>query len=686
MHTVKIISYTSGTAKELAMIRLDADGNVAYDGNLPSGLREVIADAYDRAKSPTEFMLRLPKEFLGTYIRAVRVKHVSPTGGTSRKVQGRAEWDAITLGGPGSGNFGHAGRPGERGGSSSEGAHGQATGSQGRDTGREGRGSVSPSAATSTKARPDANADAQAVANTYNEAHGRPTVDHGYAEVDQARARTIADAYDVLPVDDRNNPQVKAAYAALTREIDEQWDHAVQSGMTFEPWEEEGQPYQTSSEMAADVKANKHLYFYTGGNPHPLLDERDPETGLSANDRLRAIHDYYGHAAGGYGFGPRGEENAWIAHSQMFSPNARRAMTTETRGQNSWVNFGRQNYAADGTHTNTPLTERAYATQKVALLPDEFVFLPGQTKLSAYRRRLKNFNLDWDEALHLRDMPAPPPKSPKLVSYREKLRLLGGPGSGNFGHAGRPGERGGSAAPEGGMPVEAGPVERRGGESGLTTTEEADYQTTRARMKQLVGQVHIAESKPTATRAAAVVADVLEEMKGQGYRLPESVMVGLTGGGGIRGQMAEVRTVTAGASTERHLTIDIPEQLPDDANLDDAVAAVFGGVASAAAEKDPLYSAYDKFAVRTMKDVVVHEMAHTQAGHRGMLPLGKLLQSGEFTSTNAIARAMRRVSEYASKNQDEFLAEAFTRLRRGETLPEDSMKLYKALDGPPVKS
>jgi hypothetical protein len=42
------------------------------------------------------------------------------------------------------------------------------------------------------------------------------------------------------------------------------------------------------------------------------------------------------------------------------------------------------------------------------------------------------------------------------------------------------------------------------------------------------------------------------------------------------------------------------------------------------------------------------------------------------------------VSEYASKSEDEFIAEAFTRLYRGETLAEDSQKLYDLVKGPAV--
>lgn len=38
------------------------------------------------------------------------------------------------------------------------------------------------------------------------------------------------------------------------------------------------------------------------------------------------------------------------------------------------VNFGRQNYTSDGTPKDIPAGDRPFATQKVALLPDRFVF------------------------------------------------------------------------------------------------------------------------------------------------------------------------------------------------------------------------------------------------------------------------------------------------------------------------
>ncbi len=79
---------------------------------------------------------------------------------------------------------------------------------------------------------------------------------------------------------------------------------------------------------------------------------------------------------------PRGEENAWLAHSQMFSPLAQKALTTETRGQNAWFNFGSHNYSPDGKRRALSPAQQPFAVQKIALLPDEFT--NWQSVLSAY--------------------------------------------------------------------------------------------------------------------------------------------------------------------------------------------------------------------------------------------------------------------------------------------------------------
>jgi len=213
-------------------------------------------------------------------------------------------------------------------------------------------------------------------AQSYNDKYGLGKIINGlYVTIDVNRARKIADAYEALPVDDSSNPVVHKAFHQLALEIEQQWHYAIETmGITLEPWKYEGQPYDTNSaEMCSDVRHHRHLYFYQDGELHPLFEKPDAVTSFSLNDKFRAIHDLFGHAAEGYGFGPRGEENAWIKHSEMFSVEAQKALTTETRGQNSWVNFGAHNYDSAGVHKNSPLRERPYAVQKAALLPDEFL-------------------------------------------------------------------------------------------------------------------------------------------------------------------------------------------------------------------------------------------------------------------------------------------------------------------------
>lgn len=105
-------------------------------------------------------------------------------------------------------------------------------------------------------------------------------------------------------------------------------------------------------------------------NPHPYLAERDPQTGMNQNEQFRAVHDYFGHLGTKKPntFGPQGEENAWLAHRQMYSPLAEPAMTSETRGANSWVNYvDPENIARrrKGQHTVN------YAENQPVLLPAE---------------------------------------------------------------------------------------------------------------------------------------------------------------------------------------------------------------------------------------------------------------------------------------------------------------------------
>ena len=240
--------------------------------------------------------------------------------------------------------------------------------------GREGVLSSPPGMDAGTGAKTGSrqpNETVRKIADDYNAQSGQTPIEHGhYVAVNESLAQRIAKAYDALPEVSRS-PETIKAYEALAKEVGDQWDFAVKNlGITFEPWTKEGQPYANSREMVKDVRDNNHIYFFQGGDPHPFLNAVDPKTGFTANDKLRAVHDLFGHAAEDYQFGPRGEENAWIKHSQMFSPEAQRALSSETRGQNSWVNFGAQNYE-NGVNKNIPAKDRPFAAQKTALLPKE---------------------------------------------------------------------------------------------------------------------------------------------------------------------------------------------------------------------------------------------------------------------------------------------------------------------------
>jgi hypothetical protein len=67
--------------------------------------------------------------------------------------------------------------------------------------------------------------------------------------------------------------------------------------------------------------------------PHHIFSDQE-------NDRFRAVHDVFGHAATGRGFSRHGEEAAFLSHRQMFSKRALPALASETRGQNSYLNYG----------------------------------------------------------------------------------------------------------------------------------------------------------------------------------------------------------------------------------------------------------------------------------------------------------------------------------------------------------
>lgn len=200
-----------------------------------------------------------------------------------------------------------------------------------------------------------------------------------YAEVDQKLAVRIADAYDAA-VHQPHDDNVKLAYRRFIEETLKQFVRAKR-WITFEPWVDSGQPYANSEAMRRDIYRKRHLFFFRGGEwlpSHPMAEMSPFQINgldLTNNDIFRAVHDLYGHGRYNFEFGARGEENAWLSHSGMYTSVAQEALATETRGQNSWINFGRHLRRADGTVPVkgdvdfVPSHRRPYAEQKAVILP-----------------------------------------------------------------------------------------------------------------------------------------------------------------------------------------------------------------------------------------------------------------------------------------------------------------------------
>lgn len=180
--------------------------------------------------------------------------------------------------------------------------------------------------------------------------------------VDPTFGKQVADWYEQAK-SNPSDPAVQSAYTKMKQEVAAQIKAMEEAGIKIEYVTED--PYKNSAEMMADAERGVLKVLDSGDSfGHPLLSREE-------NNQFRAVHDFFGHAKEGHQFGPTGEDNAFREHSGMFSPEARRAMGTETRGQNSWVNFGPH---GEANRANPKMTK--FAEQKVVLMPDELLGEP----------------------------------------------------------------------------------------------------------------------------------------------------------------------------------------------------------------------------------------------------------------------------------------------------------------------
>jgi hypothetical protein len=200
--------------------------------------------------------------------------------------------------------------------------------------------------------------DAYTIAEEYMSEKGISTKPiEPITKLNEANSRRISAEFSKMEPTP-NSQRTKESYKAMIEETVDQYKKILSGGYKIELNNLE--PYKNSEEMINDLRDRKRMRVLSteedfGQNKittaqrkeNPLLAKTkfkdvngEP---LLANDIFRFVHDFFGHAKLGNGFGPVGEENAWRVHSRMYSPKAMPAMTTETRGQNSWVNFSGTN-------------------------------------------------------------------------------------------------------------------------------------------------------------------------------------------------------------------------------------------------------------------------------------------------------------------------------------------------------
>ena len=290
----------------------------------------------------------------------------------------------------------------------------------------------------STRERPGrlaANEDVRSVRRGFMRDRGivpEQEIEDTYAQIDPEFAKRLADWYESTPVN-YDDPKMLSAYKKFADETVDQYQYLIDQGYEMIPWAGEGQPYADSEDMVEDLRKNKRVFYYKtvnpaeassfGNNPaamdemvrrNPMaadsgievLDSRGEPYKQTYNDLFRAVHDIFGHGAEGFQFGPRGEDNAYRSHAVMFSPEARQAMATETRTQNSWVNFGPNRRNPDGSVWGSEdpryakwlegfKTGQNYAPQKPLATPEEFLGLyeaPQQARASL--RPIESINID----------------------------------------------------------------------------------------------------------------------------------------------------------------------------------------------------------------------------------------------------------------------------------------------------
>ena len=239
------------------------------------------------------------------------------------------------------------------------------------------------------------NPDAEAAAIDYAQQSGIPYSPISQLNpVDAEFGALAAREYELMP-HDPTNPFVADSYAQMKKELIGQYEAMLRQGIKPEF---DTNPYPTSPyESLVDLIENKRLKVFPTNAGYGSADQaidisQNPLLEVSPymisgqpatyNDLFRAVHDFQGHSKSGAGFRAAGEDNAYLSHAGTMRGPARRALASETRGQNSLLNFG-----PDGSiNRSAGIEDTIFADQKVGNLPN-YITEKGTPELYARQKR-----------------------------------------------------------------------------------------------------------------------------------------------------------------------------------------------------------------------------------------------------------------------------------------------------------
>lgn len=189
---------------------------------------------------------------------------------------------------------------------------------------------------------------------------------------DEGYCRRVAEYFDSAPSRDLGVALTRR-YDAFKQENLRHYRLLSEAGITVRPWPVSGQPYRTSAELRASVRATGVLYVYltsAGHGPGPAGGEHPMLAGsgivvdgveLCHNDVFRVVHDVFGHVMSGHGFSPRGEFRASYCHLRMYPESVHPVLFTEQIAQICWFFYGPR------------AAERRYPEQKVFAFPRRYL-------------------------------------------------------------------------------------------------------------------------------------------------------------------------------------------------------------------------------------------------------------------------------------------------------------------------